>query len=99
MDQRRLDFTFTWNMSFFNRDIWDGPMSLSEMDLALDDSLDGIIGRQYDDNGVVIQGGLIETNDLPDPAGFSDIFTVNINMAPLVPIDVLSIEELSLIHI
>ena len=54
----------TWNMSFFNRDIWDGPMSLSEMDLALDDSLDGIIGRQYDDNGVVIQGGLIETKDL-----------------------------------
>ena len=93
MDQRRLDFTFTWNMSFFNRDIWDGPMSLREMDLALDDSLDGIIGRQYDDNGVVIQGGLIETNDLPDPTGFSDIFTVNINMAPLVPIDVLSIEE------
>tara|TARA_B110000014_G_scaffold237767_1_gene203935 strand:+ start:1 stop:2004 length:2004 start_codon:yes stop_codon:yes gene_type:complete len=93
MDKRRLDFTFTWNMSFFNRDIWDGPMSLSEMDLALDDSLDGIIGRQYDDNGVVIQGGLIETKDLPDPLGFSDLFTVNINMTPLVPIDVMSLEE------
>ena len=93
MDKRRLDFTFTWNMSFFNRDIWDGPMSLSEMDLALDDSLDGIIGRQYDDNGIIIQGGLIETKDLPDPLGFSDIFTVNINMTPLVPIDAINIEE------
>jgi len=93
MDKRRLDFTFTWNMSLFNRDIWDGPMSLSEMDLALDDSLDGIIGRQYDDNGVVIQGGLIETKDLPDPLGFSDLFTVNINMTPLVPIDAISISE------
>ena len=93
MDKRRLDFTFTWNMSFFNRDIWDGPMSLSEMDLALDDSLDGIIGRQYDDNGIVIQGGLIETKDLPDPLGFSDLFTVNINMTPLVPIDALAFDE------
>ena len=93
MDKRRLDFTFTWNMSFFNRDIWEGPMSLSEMDLALDDSLDGIIGRQYDDNGIIIQGGLIETEDLPDPMGYSDFFTVNINMTPLVPIDVISIEE------
>ena len=68
-------------------------MSLSEMDLALDDSLDGIIGRQYDDNGIIIQGGLIETEDLPDPLGYSDFFTVNINMTPLVPIDVISIEE------
>ena len=93
MDRRRLDFTFTWNMSLFNRDIWDGPMSLSEMDLALDDSLDGIIGRQYDDNGVIIQGGLIETKDLPDPLGFSDLFTLNINMTPLVPIDVISFDE------
>ncbi|MEC8839186.1 MAG: hypothetical protein VYA09_03460 [Candidatus Neomarinimicrobiota bacterium] len=93
MDKRRLDFTFTWNMSLFNRDIWEGPMSLSEMDLALDDSLDGIIGRQYDDNGIIIQGGLIETKDLPDPLGFSDIFTVNINMTPLVPIDAINIEE------
>jgi len=93
MDKRRLDFNFTWNVSFFNRDIWDGPMSLSEMDLALDDSLDGIIGRQYDDNGIVINGGLIETKDLPDPLGFSDLFTVNINMTPLVPIDAISFDE------
>jgi len=93
MDKRRLDFTFTWNMSFFNRDIWDGPMSLEEMDIALDDSLDGIIGRQYDDNGIVIQGGLIETKDLPDPLGFSDLFTMNINMTPLIPIDAMSFDE------
>ncbi len=93
MDKRRLDFNFTWNVSFFNRDIWDGPMSLSEMDLALDDSLDGIVGRQYDDNGIVINGGLIETKDLPDPLGFSDLFTVNINMTPLVPIDAMSFDE------
>ena len=93
MDKRRLDFNFTWNVSFFNRDIWDGPMSLSEMDLALDDSLDGIVGRQYDDNGIVINGGLIETKDLPDPLGFSDLFTVNINMTPLVPIDAISFDK------
>ncbi|MCS5615282.1 MAG: hypothetical protein NZ771_05715, partial [Candidatus Marinimicrobia bacterium] len=49
MDKRRLDFNFSWNMSLFNRDIWDGPMSFEEMDIALDDSVDGVIGRQYDE--------------------------------------------------
>ena len=93
MDKRRLDFNFTWNMSLFNRDIWDGPMSLEEMDIALDDSVDGIIGRQYDDNGIVIQGGLVEIADLPDPLALRDLFTININMTPLVPIDAINYDE------
>ena len=93
MDKRRLDFNFTWNMSLFNRDIWDGPMSLEEMDIALDDSVDGIIGRQYDDNGIVIQGGLVETADLPDPLKLRDLFTININMTPLVPIDAINYDD------
>ena len=93
MDKRRLDFNFSWNMSLFNRDIWDGPMSFEEMDIALDDSVDGVIGRQYDEFGNVIQSGLVETKDMPDPLALKDLFTMNINMTPLVPIDVISYED------
>ena len=93
MDKRRLDFNFTWNMSLFNRDIWDGPMSFEEMDIALDDSVDGVIGRQYDEFGNVIQNGLVETKDMPDPLALKDLFTMNINMTPLVPIDVISYDD------
>jgi len=93
MDKRRLDFNFSWNMSLFNRDIWDGPMSFEEMDIALDDSVDGVIGRQYDEFGNVIQNGLVETKDMPDPLALKDLFTMNINMTPLVPIDVISYED------
>jgi hypothetical protein len=93
MDKRRLDFNFTWNMSLFNRDIWDGPMSFEEMDVALDDSVDGVIGRQYDEFGNVIQNGLVETKDMPDPLALKDLFTMNINMTPLVPIDVISYDD------
>ena len=91
MDKRRLDFNFTWNMSLFNRDIWDGPMSLEEMDVALDDSVDGIIGRQYDENGIITQNGLLEAADMAGPLdALGHLIIVNTNMTPLVPIDVIS---------
>jgi hypothetical protein len=91
MDKRRLDFNFTWNMSLFNRDIWDGSMSLEEMDVALDDSVDGIIGRQYDENGIITQDGLLETADMAGPLeALGDLIIINTNMTPLVPIDVIN---------
>ena len=100
MYKRRLDFNFTWNMSLFNRDIWDGPMSFEEMDVALDDSVDGIIGRQYDEYGQITQDGLVETADMAGPLeALGDLIIVNTNMTPLVPIDVINYDALSLIHI
>jgi hypothetical protein len=90
-DKRRLDLSFTWNMSLFNRDIWDGSMSLEEMDVALDDSVDGIIGRQYDENGIITQDGLLETADMAGPLeALGDLIIINTNMTPLVPIDVIN---------
>ena len=94
-DNRKLTLDFNWNMSLFNRDIWDGAMSIANLDTALDDSLDGYIGLQYDENGNEITGSIeIETGDIPfDPIKFRDIFIINTNMSPLVPIDVNALEE------
>ena len=91
-DNRRLIFESTWAMSMLNRDIWDGAMSISQMDTSLDDSLDGYIARSYDDLGAVTSSG-ISTEGLPDPTKFEDIFIANINMTPLVPIDYQAIED------
>ena len=89
-DQKKMTLDFNWNMSLFNRDIWDGAMSRADLDTALDDSLDGWIGVQYDPNGKEIEGttkidtALIAIN----PIKFQEIFIINSNMSPLVPIDI-----------
>jgi len=89
MDQKRMEFTFTWNLSLYNRDIWEGAMSRAEMDTALDDSLDGLIGVQYDENGLVTGDSKgIDTSQIFDPLAYEKLFTININMSPLVPIDI-----------
>ena len=50
-DNKRLKLDFNWDMSLFNRDIWDGAMSRAALDTIADDSLDGWIGVQYDSLG------------------------------------------------
>ncbi|MFQ6612223.1 MAG: hypothetical protein ACE5D2_03870 [Fidelibacterota bacterium] len=88
-DQKRLSLDFNWNLSLYNRNIWDGAMSRAAMDTAMDDSLDGLIGVQYQD-GVKVSGTqAIDTSKIIiDPIKFENIFTINTNMSPLVPIDV-----------
>ncbi|MBT3478738.1 MAG: hypothetical protein HOA15_03530 [Candidatus Marinimicrobia bacterium] len=94
-DDKKLTLDFDWNMSMFNRDIWDGTMSKADLDTALDDSLDGFIGLQYDKDGNEISGSTkIKTSDLlVDPIKFKDIFIINTNMTPLVPFDVNTIKK------
>ena len=89
-DKKKLTLDFDWNMSMFNRDIWDGVMSKTKLDTVLDDSLDGYIGLQYDKDGKEISGTTkIKTSDiLIDPEKLKDIFIINTNMSPLVPIDI-----------
>ncbi|MEA1882023.1 MAG: hypothetical protein U9N31_06435 [Candidatus Marinimicrobia bacterium] len=88
-DDKKLTLDFDWNMSLFNRDTWDGAMSIAALDTALDDSLDGYIGLRYDKDGKEISGTTkIKTSELPfDPIKFQDIFIINTNMSPLLPID------------
>jgi hypothetical protein len=93
-DQRKLVFEFSWNMSLYNRNIWDGAMTRTQMDTTLDDSLDGFIGVQYDENGLVTGTPLyIDTSAILDPTAYEGIFTINAYMTPLVPFDFTAFEK------
>ena len=88
-DDKKLNLDFDWNLSLYNRNIWGGAMSKSNLDTALDDSLDGYIGQQYDDAGTKIDGDVININDIfIDPLALEEVFIVNTNMTPLVPYDI-----------
>ena len=89
-DDRHLVFESAWAMSMLNRNIWDGAMSIADLDTALDDNLDGYIMSSYEDS---IRTGGISTEGLPDPSSYEDIFVANIYMTPLVPIDYQALEE------
>ena len=77
------NFDFDWNISLYNRNTWGGALSKTGLDTALDDSLDGFIGLQYDQAGRPIDGNIstIKTNDIIiDPLDFKDIFIINTNL-------------------
>ena len=75
VDDKKLTFDFDWNMSMFNRDIWDGATPKSDLNTMLAD---------FD----------IDTDLIPfDPIKFKDIFIMNINMSPFVPIDLNAITK------
>jgi len=95
LDNRKLTIDFDWNLSLYNRDIWDGPMSISKLDTALDDSLDGFIGVAYDKDGKELSGTTkIRTEDIIfDPENFQSMFIINTSMTPLVPIDINSLKS------
>ena len=89
-DDNKLKFDFEWNVSLYNRNTWGGAISKTQLDTTIDDTLDGFIGRQYDDLGNIIEAGSdpISLDDIFfDPKALEDIFIINANMTPLVPID------------
>lgn len=93
-DDNHLRIDFSLNLSLVNRNIWDGPMSRAEMDTALDDSLDGLIGVTYDEYGEIVGDPTpIDTSQIIDPMKYADIFTININMTPLLPFDYISYKD------
>ena len=93
-DQRQISAEFSWNLSLYNRNIWDGAMSRTEMDTTLDDSLDGLIGVQYDEHGLITGTPLmIDTTLILNPVAYEGIFTINPYMTPLVPFDYMSYEK------
>ena len=83
-DEQRLRIDANWYISMRNRNIWEGTMSRTEMDTALDDALDGLIGSF---------SLMIDTTKIPDPTKYSDFFTININMVPLLPFDYLAYQD------
>ena len=89
LDDRKIAIDFDWNLSLYNKDIWDGALSIAQLDTSIDDSLDGFIGRSYDENGdPIVSSSEISTDQIPfDPGKMKDIFIINTNMTPLIPID------------
>ena len=89
LDDRKIAIDFDWNLSLYNKDIWDGALSIAQLDTSIDDSLDGFIGRTYDENGdPIVSSSEISTDQIPlDPGKMKDIFIINTNMTPLIPID------------
>lgn len=85
-DDQQLRFDMSWNLSFYNRNIWEGALSRAALDTALDPEPDGFIGGQ--------EGSKIDTSLIPfDPMKYERIFTINQHMVPLVPIDVTSLKK------
>ena len=92
-DKKRLKLDFSWNFSMHNRDIWDGPMTFSQLDTIIDDTADGFIAQSYDADGNVSTAG-IDTTQIPfDPSSFQNLFIYNINTTPLVPFDYISAKD------
>ena len=62
-------------LSLVNKDIWDGALSLAELDTIMGDAKDGKIF------------GSLDTLGLPNPKSIEEYITINLNLIPLVPID------------
>ena len=64
LDNRNIIFQLAWNYSLTNNNIWDGPLTLDELDTKLDSLQDGkIIDTSLD--------------GVPDPAQYENLFTIN----------------------
>ena len=71
----RLDGELAFSLT--NNNIWGGPLTKAAMDTLIDNSIDNNLGGKFDLNKIPI-----------DPKDISNIFIINPNMAPLVPIDI-----------
>lgn len=79
MDQRRFTMQTGFALSMLNKNIWDPVLTKDELDTFApgDDTTDGFIGGE----------GGINLEDLPiDPSDLENIFHINLNQVPLLPI-------------
>ncbi len=88
INKRRITLEGGLAFSMLNTNIWEGPITKADLDILIDDSSDGFIGQTYDENGNIIESGFISLDDIPiDPGDYENLFVINQNMVPLVPID------------
>lgn len=80
LDNRNIIFQLAWNYSLTNNNIWDGPLTLDELDTKLDSIKDGKIID-------------VSLDGVPDPDDYKDIFTINEFMTPFSPIDPVAFEK------
>ena len=80
LDNRNIIFQLAWNYSLTNNNIWNGPLTLDELDIKLDSLKDEKIID-------------IPLDGVPDPDSYKDLFTINEFMTPFVPIDPITFEK------
>ena len=74
LDNRNIIFQLAWNYSLTNNNIWDGPLTLAELDTKLD---------SVKDNKIMD----ISLDGVPDPDDYEALFTINEFLTPFVPVD------------
>ena len=80
LDNRNIIFQLAWNYSLTNNNIWNGPLTLDELDTKLDSLKDGKI------MDVSLEG-------VPDPDDYKTLFTINEFMTPFAPIDPVTLKK------
>ncbi len=76
LDHKRIVLEGELALSLLNKNIWDGPLTLAELDTLLDDTTDNSIMD-------------IDLGEIPiDPADIENIFIIGQGISPLVPIDI-----------
>ena len=80
LDNRNIIFQLAWNYSLTNNNIWDGALSLDELDTKLDSLKDGKIMD-------------VSLDGVPDPEDYKSLFTINEFMTPFAPIDPVTMKK------
>lgn len=76
LDNKRIVLEGEVAFSMLNRNIWDGAVSLDELDTLMDEDDDGKLMGEMDLDNIPI-----------DPGDFENIFVINQNMSPLIPVN------------
>ena len=66
-------------ISMYNQNIWDPVITKDDLDTLFDDTIDGYIGRIYDNNNITSSGMNLDKIDF-DPEKISKYFHVNFNI-------------------
>lgn len=87
LDNQKINLNAGFALSMYNQNIWDPVISKEDLDTLFDDSVDGYIGRIYDNNNIISSGMSLDEIDL-NPEKYSKYFHINFNQIPISPIDV-----------
>lgn len=80
LDNRNIIFQLAWNYSLTNNNIWNGPLTLDELDTKLDSLKDGKILD-------------VSLDGVPDPDDYKNLFTINEFMTPFSPVDPVTMQK------
>jgi len=86
-DRQKINVNVGFALSMYNQNIWDPVITSADLDTLFDETVDGYMGRIYDNNNIVSSGMDLDEINL-DPEKYSKYFHMNFNQIPISPIDV-----------